>query len=324
LNQRAELYHQLGIMIAAGLSVRNALENLQSHPPSRDLCAPISALLEQVSQGNTVSDSLRKTGKWIPSFDLALIDAGEQSGRLDACFKLLAIYYRERAQMARQMISDMIYPAFVFHFAIVLFPLIDLFSPKGNLTRFLCMTVGIAVPLYAIVFLIIYACQGRHGEAWRSRIEQFLRPIPLLGTARHYMALARLSTALESLLTAGVPIVTAWELAATASGSPALGRTVRGWKEPLEDGSTFSDLISKSNLFPDLFANLYHTGEVSGSTDQTLIRLHNIYETEGLSRMRALAQWTPKLVYFGIILFVAYKIIAFYSGYFHQIDDIRI
>jgi type II secretory pathway component PulF len=323
LNQRAELYHQLGIMIAAGLSVHSALENLQSHPPSHELRAPISALLEQVTEGHTVSDSLRKIGKWIPSFDLALIDAGEQSGRLDACFKLLAVYYRERAEMARQMISDMLYPAFVFHFAIVLFPLIDLFGPKGNLTRFLCMTIGIAVPLYAVVFLIIYACQGRHGEAWRSRVENFLRHVPLLGTARHYLALARLATALESLLAAGVPIVTAWQLAATASGSPALARIVRGWKEPLEEGSTFSELISKSDRFPALFANLYHTGEVSGSTDETLIRLHNLYQSEGLSRMQGLARWTPKLVYFGILLFVAWKIIAFYTGYFHQIDDIR-
>ncbi len=66
----------------------------------------MSQLLKQLDQGNTVSESVKSIGKWGPSFDLALIDAGERSGRLDACFKLLAVYYRERAQMARQMISD--------------------------------------------------------------------------------------------------------------------------------------------------------------------------------------------------------------------------
>ncbi len=322
LNQRAELYHQLGIMITAGLSVRKALEQLQSHPPSKDMRGPITKWIEQLDQGHTVSGSLLRIGKWIPSFDLALLDAGERSGRLDACFKLLAVYYRERAQMARQMISDMAYPAFVLHIAILLFPLIDLFT-RGNITRFLCMTVGIAVPLYAVVFLVIYACQGRHGELWRSRMENILGRIPLLGTARQYLALARLATALESLLNAGVPIVTAWELASTASGSPALARTVQTWKEPLENGSTFSELISKSGRFPDLFANLYHTGEVSGTLDETLTRLHTLYQSEGLSRMKALSQWTPKLVYFGILFFVAWKIITFYTGYFHQIDEIK-
>jgi type IV pilus assembly protein PilC len=322
LNQNAELYHQLGIMITAGLSVHKALEQLQSHPPSLSLRAPITQLLEQLDQGHTVSESLQRIEKWIPSFDLALIDAGERSGRLDACFKLLAVYYRERAQMARQMISDMAYPAFVLNFAIVLFPFIDLMT-TGNFKTFLWMTVGIAVPLYALVFSIIYACQGRHGEEWRSKVENVLHRVPILGTARQDMALARLATALESLLNAGVPIVTAWELAATASGSPALARTVNGWKERLENGSTFSELISTSDRFPILFANLYHTGEVSGTTDQTLIRLHNLYQAEGQARSKALAQWTPKLVYFGIVFFVAWKIISFYSGYFKQIDEIK-
>ena len=46
----------------------------------------------------------------------ALVKAGDRSGRLDACFKLLAGYYEERAQMARQMISDLVYPVFLVPF----------------------------------------------------------------------------------------------------------------------------------------------------------------------------------------------------------------
>jgi type IV pilus assembly protein PilC len=321
LNQHAELYHQLSIMITAGLSVHQALEHLKTNPPSNDLRAPVTRWLEQLAEGKTVSESLRRTGTWIPSFDIALIDAAEQSGRLDACFKLLAVYYRERAQTARQMLSDMAYPLFVLNFAIILFPLIDLIGPHGTLTRFLGMTIGIAVPLYLLVFLIIYACQGRHGEGWRSQVENVLGRVPVLGTARRDLALARLATALESLLSAGVPIIAAWELAATASGSPALNRTVQSWKQPLAEGSTFSELISRSSRFPQLFANLYHTGEVSGTTDDTLLRLHTLYQTEGMSKMKHLSQWTPKVVYFGIIFFVAWKIISFYTGYFHEVEQ---
>jgi type II secretory pathway component PulF len=320
LNQRAELYHQLGMMIAAGLTVHKSLEHLQTNPPSSDLRAPVSRWLEQLNQGHTVTESLRNIGQWTPSFDLALIDAGEQSGRLDACFNLLSVFYRERAQMARQMISDMMYPLFIFNFGIVLFPLIDLVT-KGNITRFLFMTVGIAAPFYAVVFLIIYACQGRHSETWRGKIENILGRIPILGTARRDLALARLATALESLLNAGVPIVTAWEMAARASGSPALDRTVRSWKEPLQAGASFSELISSSGRFPELFANLYHTGEVSGTSDQSLIRLHTLYQTEGLAKMKSLSQWTPKVVYFGILLFMAWKIISIYSGYVAEVNQ---
>ena len=303
LNQRAELYHQLGIMITAGLTIHKALEHLQTNPPSLSLRAPITQLLEQLDQGHTVSDSVQRLGRWSPSFDLALIDAGERSGRLDACFKLLAVYYRERAQMMRQMMSDMAYPAFLLHFAIFLFPVINLVS-TGNFTRFVLMTVGVAFAAVRVGLSHYLRLPGATRRRVAQQARSVLARVPILGTARQDLALARLATALESLLNAGVPIVTAWELAATASGSPALARTVQGWKEPLQNGSTFSELISASGRFPVLFANLYHTGEVSGTTDQTLIRLHDLYQTEGLSRMKALAQWTPKLVYFGVVFFV--------------------
>jgi type II secretory pathway component PulF len=314
LNQRAELYHQLGIMITAGLSVHQSLEHLKSNPPSLDLRAPISKLLENLSQGHTVSESARMIDKWLPSFDVALIDASERSGRLDACFKLMAVYYRERAQIARQMISDMAYPAFMLHFAILIFSFVDFVKPGGTFAHFILTIVAILAPLYALVFFVIYSCQGRHGEDWRSKIENILSHVPILGTARQDLALARLATALESLINAGVPIITAWELAATASGSPALHRTVQGWKGPLQQGATPSELVSKSDRFPQLFANLYHTGEVSGTTDQTLTRLHTLYQTEGMGRMKTLSQWVPKLIYICVLLVVAWKIVDSYAN----------
>jgi len=313
LNQRAELYHQLGVMTTAGLSIHKALEHLQSNPPSLALRAPISQLLANLAEGHTVSESVRMIDKWLPTFDVALIDASERSGRLDVCFKLMAVYYRERAQMVRQMISDMAYPAFVFHFAVLIFAFVDLIKPTGTFAHFIWTIVAILVPIYAVVFFIIYACQGRHGESWRGKMEEIFSRIPLLGTARQDLALARLSMALESLLNAGVPIVTAWELAATASGSPALDRTVQRWKGPFQEGSSPSELVSRSDRFPQLFANLYHTGEVSGTTDQTLTRLHMLYQTEGAARMKNLSQWTAKVIHIGVLLVVAWRIVSWYA-----------
>src|SRR5271155_3204495 len=156
LNQRAELYHQLGMMITAGLTIHKALEHLQTNPPSLSLRAPIIQLLDSLDQGATVSESVQRMGKWGPSFDLALIDAGERSGRMDACFKLLSVYYRERAQMARQMISDLAYPAFLFHFSILIFAFINFMKPEGTFTRFILTVVCIFAPIYAAVFLLVY------------------------------------------------------------------------------------------------------------------------------------------------------------------------
>ncbi len=117
-----------------------------------------------------------------------------------------------------------------------------------------------------------------------------------------------------------MPIITGWELAATASGSPALRRTVVSWKQPLAEGSTPSELVSGARVFPELFASLYHTGEVTGQLDETLKRLHVLYQDEGSRKLRAVAQWSPRLFYFGILGVVGWKIVSYYTGYFAEIN----
>jgi type IV pilus assembly protein PilC len=278
--------------------------------------------LEYLLEGLPVVESLRRLGNWTPSFDLALLEAGEQSGRLDQCFKLLAAYYQERAQMVRQVISDMLYPLFIFHMAIVIFAFTSFMKPGGTAIVFVTTVLGVFIPLYAAGFFLVYACQGRHGERWRAMVENVLHPIPILGVARRDLALARLAAALEALLNAGVGIIGAWELAATASGSPALRHTVHTWKVPLEEGATPAHLVSDASQFPDIFRNLYYTGEVSGKLDETLGRLHKLYQEEGSRKLHAVAKWAPRLIYYAILVFVGYKVITSYSDMWKDQDKL--
>ena len=320
LSRRADFYHQLGQLTGAGLGLVQALGQLKNHPPDRSYRQPIERLLEQIADGCTLTDALQRAGHWLPAFDTALLEAGEHSGRLDACFRLLADYYTDRARLARQMISDLAYPAFLLHFAIFIFPFAQFFT-SGNWIAYLCQTLGILIPLYVLVALLIFAAQSRHGETWRACFESLLHPIPVLGVARHYLALARLAAALEALLSAGVTIVEAWELAATASGSPALRRTVLGWRPLVDGGQTPAEAVSASGRFPELFASQYATGEISGKLDDTLLRLRGYYQEEGSRKLQAFSRWTPRAIYFCVVLMIAYRIIAFYTGYFNMVRD---
>ena len=87
---------------------------------------------------------------------------------------------------------------------------------------------------------------------------------------------------------------------------------MRGWKEQVESGATPAELIKASPEFPEMFASLYATGEISGQLDETLGRLHRHYQEEGNRKMRTIAQWSPKLVYYVVMLLVAWHIISFY------------
>ncbi|HEY3863536.1 MAG TPA: type II secretion system F family protein [Verrucomicrobiae bacterium] len=322
LSRRGELYHQLAVLISAGLSVHQALEQLKRNPPDRALREKISQWLDHLSQGLTVAQAVQRMGQWMPSFDLALIDAGEQSGRLDASFKLLALHYEERARMVKQAISDLLWPLFTLHMAIVVFPFVQFFK-DGNVFRFAGTILGTLAVLYGAAYFIIYACQGRHGENWRATLERIFRAVPVLGTARHELALSRLSAALEALLNAGVPIIGAWELAATASGSPAIRRLVETWRPRINNGTTPSELVSESNQFPTVFNNLYHTGEVAGKLDETLNRLHALYLEEGTRHMRLVARWGPQILYFCVAIYVGYRVIQYYMGYFQMLNDVE-
>jgi len=318
LGQRSDLYHQLAQLESAGLGLVRTLEQLQRHPPARAFRQPLRRLLDNIAQGHTFSESAERAGPWLPPFDLALLHAGEQSGRLDACFRLLSDYYTDRARVARQLIADLLYPAFLFHFAIFIFPFPDLFL-TGRIGAYLVKTFGVLLPLYAGVFALIFAVQSSHGERWRALVEHVLRLVPILGTARHYLALSRLAAALEALLSAGVTMIESWQLAATASGSPSLRRTVAGWRPALAAGQTPAELVISSAQFPQIFANQYASGELAGKLDDVLHRLRNYYQEEGTHKLHAVAQWTPRLIYLVVVFMIAYYIIQWWTGYFKQI-----
>ena len=314
LSQRAHFYQQFAQLTAAGVPMVQILETFAKNPPDHSYRRPVREMLEQIAQGATLTDAVRHLHQWAPAFDIALIQAGEHSGRLDQIFRLLADYYYERAAILRRMISDLLYPALVLHMAIVIFPFIAWFK-GGSLTAFIAQTVGILVPLYFAIFAIIFAMQGRRGEEWRARLEKILRPVPGLGSARQALALARLSAALEALLNAGVTIIEAWELAAAASGSPMLERTVREWKPRLQSGGvTPAEAVNDSRKFPELFMNLYRTGEISGQLEQSLHNLHRYYLEEGQRKLQMLGQWLPRGIYFLIAALVAIKVIGFYTN----------
>jgi len=324
LSQRAEFYHQINQLTMAGIPVIRALEQIEHHPPAASYRVPIQRLLVELAKGAGLAESLEHLG-WLPDFDVALIGAGEQSGRLDNSFRALAEYYQERGRLIQQVITQLLYPLALVHFAALIFLVVLPFahSQFNASLPLLCVKAALVLaPFYAAGIALVYATQSKHGERWRALVESVLRPVPVLGRARHYLALSRLAAALEALISAGVNIFEAWEMAATASGSPALRRAVAAWRPRVTSGQMPSEVVRNCRLFPDTFANLYASGEVSGKLDESLRNLHRLYGEDGTRKLHAFAQWTPRLLYILVALIIAWQIIGFYAGYFNQVSNI--
>jgi type II secretory pathway component PulF len=323
ISRRANLYFQLASLIGAGVPIIQAIEMTQKSA-SRLYRERLGAILASLQQGSTFTEALRASGSWLPQFDLALFSAGEQSGRLDATLRSLGNYYQDRATMLRQILSGVAYPGFILHMAIFIFPtssLTGLFLNNGG-KAFLVQKLTILIPAYTLLIIVVAAFQGNRGELWRGLMERITAFVPILGGARQDLALSRLSAALEALLSAGVPIIQSWQLAAEASGSRRIKSATVSTIPKMEAGMTPAETLRHTSVFPELFQSLYATGEVSGQLDSTLQRLHRHYDEQASLKFQNLANWTPKLLFIIVAIAIGFQVISFYAGYFNQLNQI--
>jgi type IV pilus assembly protein PilC len=92
---------------------------------------------------------------------------------------------------------------------------------------------------------------------------------------------------------------------------------VAPWKSRIEAGVTPGELVNSNRFFPEMFANLYNTGEQSGQLDDTLRRLQNFYEEEGFRKLRLFTRIMNGVIYGAVALLIAFNVIKFYVGYFN-------
>jgi type II secretory pathway component PulF len=325
LNRRAELYTQLAATIAAGMPLIQALELASRNSSLRGSQKTIQALVGHLREGHTFADSMMKVQGWMPEFDIALLSVGEESGRLDASFKMLGRYYASRARIIRDTISGLVVTIATLHVFLLVFPLGLLIAfvmgfmnnVYSQCVPFVLEKIAVFGMIYGTVLFFMFACSGQRGEGWRSLVESIFSAIPILRTAIKYLALARLSSALDALTNAGVSVVKSWELAAAACGSPRLKREILKQASQLETGLTPAEMVAQIRYFPEMFANLYHTAELSGKIDDTLVRLNIYYEEEGFHTLQLFTRIMNGTIYGLIVLLVAYSVINFYVGYFN-------
>jgi type II secretory pathway component PulF len=318
---RAHFYSQMSTLLRAGLPILQILEQITRTPPHPSLRAPAGHILGCLRSGRSVTEAFQSLGRWAPSFDNALIDAGERAGRLDQSFATLARHHQERTANFRLILTECMYPAIVLHVAVFVVPIPALFQ-HGSMIAYCVQVFGTLATIYAVIGLFFWVLQGEHSTYWRAILEKWILNIPLLGSARADLAMARLAGALEALMTAGVLVTEGWPLAAAASGSPLIQRTVANWKEDLASGMTPSDSIQASSVFPELFASTYQTGELSGRLDDQLLWLSRHYEEEGFRKLRTLSMMTPRILYGFIVAWMAYQIFSFATDYQKMIQQI--
>jgi type II secretory pathway component PulF len=257
---------------------------------------------------------------------VALLSAGEEAGRLDQTFKLLAHYYASRAKIIYEAIASLAITTVTVHVFLLVFPigLLQQFAlgimhgQYRDCVPFLVEKAVVFGGLYGLAWFLMFACQGNRRPGWRSVMERFFGMVPWLGASVKCLSVARLAMALEALLGAGVPMIRAWELAAASSGSQKLRSDITRWAPELEVGTTPAEMVVQIRYFPEMFTHLYQTGEMSGKLDETLEHLHTYFQDEGFRQLRIFCRVLNFVIYFGVAAFIAVFIIRFWLNYFNQ------
>jgi len=324
LNRRAQLYYQLAGMIEAGVPVMKALEMASRHPEMRNSRLTINSLMQSMESGFTFTESMTRVHGWMPDFDVALLNVGEEAGRLDQSLRTLASFYEIRAKIIHDTIAGLVVTVMTLHVFLLVFPLSYLVSFAQGLfyqnlalcLPFLLEKAAVFGILYLTVFFFIFACQGQRGEGWRAFVETIFSCVPILRTARKYLALSRLAAALGASTRSGVSIVSGWELASAAGGSPRLRRIISNWQPHINSGTTHGELINQDGYFPEMFGNFYFTGEQSGRLDEALDKLQVYYQDEGFRLLRWFTKVMNGTIYAAVAVMVGYEVIKFWLNYY--------
>lgn len=327
LNRRAQLYYQLAGMIESGVPVMKALDMASRHPEMRNSRKTVDGLMQSMESGLTFTESMTHVHGWMPEFDVALLTVGEQAGRLDQSLRTLANFYEIRAKIIHDTIAGLIVTISTLHVFILVFPISYLqmlaqgafYGDYRHCVPFFVEKAAVFGALYFTVFFFIFACQGQRGKGWRSVVETIFNWVPILRTARKYLALSRLAAALGASTRSGVSIVSGWELASAAGGSPRLQRIITDWQPYINSGSTHGELINQDGYFPEMFGNFYFTGEQSGRLDEALDKLQIYYQEEGFRLLRWFTKVLNAIIYGAIAALVAWSVVHFYIGYFNGI-----
>lgn len=294
--ETAIFFDSLGSLLDAGLNLDDALVTLaeiQRGQAAREL---ISGLVDLVREGQALSDALATEPGVFPSELIAIVRAGEESGRLSAVLVESADYL-SRANALRQKIkASLYYPAFLIVMAITAVIIVvtlvlpefePIFASAGQelplLTRIVrAFGIGLVdyywVILLVILALVMASVYIRRDPRLRLRRDKRLLGMPIFGQLVLIGQSAMLARVLGSLLRGGVGIVRALDIAGGTLSNKALAVALEGVGDKVKRGEKLGQALSAAEIFPDLFVRLTRVGDEAGRLDEMLLKVAGIYD----------------------------------------------
>lgn len=289
---------QFSSIIKAGVNVINALSMMSEQTENKKLKAAIKNVQSNVEKGETLSSAMRSEGDIFPSLLISMVAAGEASGSLETAIERMAIQFEKDAKISGMVKKAMIYPIILIIvmigvvIAMMMFVIpnfMDMFEGLDaempfmtvmviNMSNFILDKWWL---LILIVAGIVFAYKSYYKtDAGRHMIDRIKIKIPVFGVLAVKTACARFSRIMSTLLSAGMPMISAIEIAAGTMDNVLFKDALQKVRSGVALGMGFSQQIGVTRLFPAMLVHMVGIGEETGNIEDMLTNVANYYDEE--------------------------------------------
>lgn len=271
-----------------GIPLQRAVDDLAVEKAGTFTGSVLSQIGDNLTRGEGVGESFKQTNEF-ENLVVSIIEAGEKSGKLKEAFTNIASNLTKRLRLRGTVRSALTYPTIsviivvvgISAMTFIIIPQFKLiFKQFGSqlplLTRLLVGVVDIVqqwwflLPLLGVIIYLSLRQMWRTPK-YRTYIENFLVTMPLVGNLLRENAYARIVGVVASMLSSGVYLNNALEIAAKVSPYLIYGDALTEISQSINaSGLSFSEAIAANNVFSAELRSVVKTGETSGNLTAVL------------------------------------------------------
>lgn len=288
---------QLASLTKSGVPILRALSIIAEQSESPSFKKVLSSIGTDVKEGKSFSSSLEVWPSVFPSFYVAMVRSGENSGTLQEALLRIAFYRQKQEEMLSKVRAAMAYPLLmglvgigtvIFMFTFVLPKLTAIFSNMGEASLPASTKIVIAASVFlktkwpilvgVMAGLYILLVRSSNYKARKKLVSVLALHIPFFNRFYLYNELARFARTLEILIKSGIPILRAIDISIPILSNEIIKRDLKRSAVELEQGAAFGKSLKKSKFFPPFMISLITVGEESGKLDEALAEIAEAYE----------------------------------------------
>lgn len=295
----AVVSRQLATMLSAGVTLIQSIDMIAQGHHNVKMRKMLTDISNEVKAGNPLSNSLRRHPDQFDDLYCDLVETGEQSGALETIYDRIAIY-KEKAEALKSKIKKaMFYPIAVVVVAFIVTTILlifvvpqfeEIFASFGaelpaftqfvlHISRFM-QDYGLFVGAGVFAFGVLFKRAHSKSKKMRDSVDAKILKIPVIGEILKKAAVARFTRTLSTTFAAGVPLISALDSAAGASGNAIFRDAILFVKKEVAGGIQMNVAMRGTGIFPEMVVQMIAIGEEAGAVDEMLSKIATIYEAE--------------------------------------------